>query len=168
MTRPRPVRRAPLLALALLVLGGCSVRSEHEFSTRTRPEEAHDVAAITEAARAFSAAYERGDAAAMAALYTPDATIFPSGADAIAGREAIRRYWTLPPGSRVTLHRSTPTAIEVEGDAAYDHGVYEIAGERGGEAWGPTRGKYVIVWKRQPSGTWRMHLDIWNSGPGPR
>ena len=52
----------------------------------------------------------------------------------------------------------------MDGDHAYDHGVYEISGERDGKAWGPVRGKYVIVWRRE-KGTWRMELDMWNSGP---
>ncbi|MDF2760692.1 MAG: hypothetical protein K0S99_3327, partial [Thermomicrobiales bacterium] len=47
---------------------------------------------------------------------------------------------------------------------AYDHGTFEIAGVRDGKAWGPSRGKYVVVWRRE-GGTWRIHLDIWNSGP---
>lgn len=66
-----------------------------------------------------------------------------------------------------TRHAATPTEIRVEGDHAYDYGVYEVAGERNGQAWGPTLGKYVIVWRRGPEG-WRIHLDMWNSRPQPR
>lgn len=29
-------------------------------------------------------------------------------------------------------------------------------------------GKYVVVWKRQADGGWKLHVDIWNSGkPAP-
>jgi len=52
----------------------------------------------------------------------------------------------------------------VDGDHAYDHGVYEVSGERDGKAWGPFRGKYVIVWRRDRR-AWRMEHDMWNSGP---
>jgi uncharacterized protein (TIGR02246 family) len=123
-----------------------------------------DSARIHRLSRQFSAAYVRGDAAAMAALYTADATIFPERSDAITGRPAIERYWTLGRGRRVTHHRVTPTRIEVDGKHAYDHGTYEISGERDGVAWGPFRGKYVVLWRREPDG-WRMQLDMWNSGP---
>ena len=123
-----------------------------------------DSAAIHELAREFSAAYMRGDAAAMTALYTADAVIFPERAEAISGADAIRRYWTLAPGRRITRHVVTPTRIVVDGRHAYDHGVYEIAGENNGRAWGPSHGKYVVVWRREPGG-WRMQLDIWNSRP---
>ena len=153
--------RSRLLALPLLclALGACSV------AVRTaRP--ASDRAAIEEASRQFSAAYVRGDAEAMAALYTPDAVIFPGNSEAITGRDAIRRYWTLAPGHRVTRHVATPADIRINGDHAYDHGVYEVSGERDGRPYGPFLGKYVIVWRREPQG-WRMHLDMWNSRPQP-
>ena len=113
-------------------------------------------------ARQFSAAFIRGDAAAMADLYTPDGVIFPEQSEWITGRDAIRRYFTPGPGRSVTRHLLTPSRIVVDGHHAYDYGTYEIAGERDGVAWGPSRGKYVVVWRRQGD-SWRMQLDIWNS-----
>jgi ketosteroid isomerase-like protein len=125
-----------------------------------------DSAAIHELARQFSAAYVRGDAAAMTALYTQDAVIFPERSAAITGHAAIRSYWTLPGSRRITRHVITPSQIKIDGRHAYDHGTFEIAGVRDGKSWGPFRGKYVVVWRRE-SGGWRIHLDIWNSGPEP-
>ena len=108
----------------------------------------------------------RGDAAAMTDLYTSDAVIFPERSEWITGREAIRRYWILTPGRRITRHVLSPTRIVVDGQHAYDYGTFEIAGERDGIAWGPSRGKYVVVWRRD-GGDWRMQLDIWNSTEKP-
>jgi ketosteroid isomerase-like protein len=122
---------------------------------------------IRELGRKFSAAYVRGDAAAMAAIYTPDAVIFPERSEMIAGTEAILRYWTSQPGRRVTRHTITPTRIVVDGQHAYDYGTYVIAGEQNGKPWGPFAGKYVAVWRRDPGATWRMELDIWNSRANP-
>jgi uncharacterized protein (TIGR02246 family) len=125
-----------------------------------------DSAAIHRLSRQFSAAYVRGDAAAMADLYTADGVIFPERSKWISGREAITRYWTPGPGRRVTRHVVTPTRIVIDGEHAYDYGTFEIAGERDGATWGPFRGKYVVVWRRD-KGTWRMQLDIWNSNAQP-
>ena len=125
-----------------------------------------DSAAIQRLGRQFSAAYMRGDAAAMANLYTSDAVIAPERSEWITGREAIARYWTLGPGRRITRHVLTPNRIVVDGEHAYDYGTYEIAGERDGLSGGPSRGKYVVVWRREQGG-WRMQLDMWNSGPEP-
>jgi uncharacterized protein (TIGR02246 family) len=149
-----------------LMLGACSVSSAHELDwSATEPDQA-EVARIQELSRRFSAAYVAGDIETMVGLYRPDATIFPGNSEAIQGHDAIRRYWTLPPGQRVTLHTATPTEIRIDGNHAYDHGVYEARGERNGTGWGPTLGKYVIVWRRTPHG-WRMQLDMWNSRPQP-
>ena len=123
-----------------------------------------DSAAIHERSRAFSAAYERGDAAFMAGIYLPDAAIFPERSEIITGKDAIQRYWTLAPDNKVTRHVATPTRIHVQGNTAWDYGVYEVSGVRNGKAWGPSRGKYVIVWQKT-GGQWLMQLDIWNSRP---
>jgi uncharacterized protein (TIGR02246 family) len=149
--------------LVLLLLLGMA---ESPASLRAQTA-ATDSAAIHELGRQFSAAYMRGDAAAMAKLYTADGVILPERSEAISGREAIARYWAPRPGSRVTRHVLTPSRVVIDGDHAYDYGTFEIAGERDGAAWGPFRGKYVVVWRRE-NGSWRMHLDMWNSGPEPR
>jgi uncharacterized protein (TIGR02246 family) len=158
--------RPALLVLCTLAATACSVRSAHELDWSSTRQDQGEVARIQELSRRFSAAYVAGDIETMVSLYTPDAVIFPNNSEAIRGHEAIRRYWTLGPGQRVTLHRATPAEIRIDGSHAYDHGVYEISGERDGTAWGPTHGKYVIVWRRTPQG-WRMHLDMWNSRPQP-
>lgn len=150
------------LACCLLAMGSASVTPLLLGQTA-----ASDSAAIHERSRRFSAAYVRGDAAAMTELYTSDAVIFPERSAAITGAEAIRRYWTLPAGRRITRHVVTPTHITIDGRHAYDHGTFEIAGERDGKSWGPSRGKYIVVWRREGN-SWRIHLDMWNSGPPPR
>ena len=148
-------------AALLLLLAACAPRAaEHAGPLVPAPA---DSAAIHALSRDFSAAYVRGDAAAMAALYTEDGVIFPERSAAIAGQDAIRAYWTLGEGARITRHEAVPTEIRVDRDLAYDHGTYEIAGERDGTAWGPSRGKYVIVWRRERGGPWRIHLDMWNA-----
>ena len=144
------------VAVTLVMTGTAYAQASHS-----------DIAAITAAARQFSAAYMRGDVNAIAALYTPDAVIFPERSDAISGHDALKRYWKHEPGQKVTRHRLIPTQVTVDGQHAYDHGIYEIAGERNGKAWGPVRGKYLVVWRREPDG-WKMQLDMWNSGPEPK
>ena len=149
--RGRTLRLAVLTAVCLL---GAST-----LSAQIAPADSLELQRL---ARQFSAAFVRGDAAAMANLYTTDGVIFPEQSEWISGHEAIRRYFTPAPGRRITHHLLTPSRIVVDGQHAYDYGTYEIAGERDGTAWGPVRGKYVVVWRRQGD-SWRMQLDIWNS-----
>src|SRR5918993_4526169 len=84
--------RFVVVAIAACSAVACAGATQSSSSTRSANA---DSLAILEAAGAFSAAYMRGDAAAMAALYTDDAVIFPEGTAAIEGRPAIERYWTL-------------------------------------------------------------------------
>jgi uncharacterized protein (TIGR02246 family) len=164
---PEMTRIRLILPLCLLVLAACSVSSAHEIDMRNTVPDPGEVAQIQELSRRFSAAYVAGDIETMVGLYTPDAVIFPVNSEMLQGPDAIRRFWTIPAGQRITRHLATPTEIRIDGDHAYDYGVYEVAGVGGnGAAWGPTPGKYVIVWRRTPQG-WRMHLDMWNSRPQP-
>jgi len=145
----------------VLCLIGLACQSQTE-----RPETVGDhIDTLAGLARQFSQAYIEGDARSMAALYTDAAVLFPNNAEYIRGKEAIERYWTLPEGRRITHHKLI--SIEVSGAMASDFGHYEISGENGGVAWGPSYGKYVVVWKQGKDGRWRMHLDMWNSRPQP-
>jgi ketosteroid isomerase-like protein len=155
MTTTGRLRSVFLLAALLWAGSGLSAQSGPPDSVK-----------IQQLARQFSAAFMRGDAAAMADLYTSDGVIFPEQSERITGREGIQRYFTLPRGRRITHHLLTPSRIVVDGEHAYDYGTYEIGGERDGTAWGPVRGKYVVVWRRYRD-TWRMQLDIWNSSAKP-
>jgi ketosteroid isomerase-like protein len=146
----------------------CAALATLLASGLTQAQSAHsDKDEIQDAARQFSAAYMRGDADAMTALYTRDAVIFPERSHAISGHDALKRYWTVKPGQKITRHLLIPTQVMVDGKHAYDHGIFEIAGERNGKSWGPLRGKYLVVWRREPDG-WKMQLDMWNSGPQPK
>ena len=63
----------------------------------------------------------QGDVAALTALYTADAVIFPERSDALTGPEAIERYWTPAREGRVTRHQLTPTRVVIDGKHAYDY-----------------------------------------------
>jgi ketosteroid isomerase-like protein len=169
MTRSRGSRNTLVIAAAIAMTGlACAARAGGpETATASPAASRSDSLAILAAARAFSAAYVRGDADSMAALYTEDAAIFPEGTPAIVGRDSIRRYWTLPPNRRITRHVLLPERIELLGNIAHDHGRFEVAGETDGAPWGPSFGKYLVVWHRAADGQWRMHLDMWNRGPQP-
>ena len=171
LTEKMRMRSRNLLGLVVL-LASCTVRqSSHELGMPTDREATPDTSdarsRIMATSREFSARYERGDAAGMAALYTPDGVILPPGRNASSGVRALTAYWTLAPGTRVLEHRATPDSIVVAGSVAYDWGTFRV---RTQDSTGTTRegfGKYVIVWRESPPGTWRMHLDIWNASPRP-
>jgi ketosteroid isomerase-like protein len=117
-----------------------------------------DVRAAVEAGnRAFVAALLRGDARAVADLYTKEARVIAPGSDVVNGRPDIRLFWqkTIDAGVK-DLTLSTGT-VESAGDLAYEDGTVKLVGGDGKL----TVGRYVVVWKRE-DGAWKLHRDIWN------
>lgn len=153
-------RAVVLLTLGLLVVPSASADS--------KPQDAgvQEVRAAIEKANAkFSEAFARGDAKALAAMYTTDAIAFPPDSEMVRGNEAIGAFWKAAHDSGV--RGAVPTAVEVErsGDTAYEVGTVAVTIQPDGKAATTEVAKYVVVWKRQADGTWKLHRDIWNSLP---
>src|SRR5512143_1054449 len=147
------MRRSALLLLLLALVAGAPTVSNAE-----------DVRAAIEAgSKAFMAAVARGDAAAIAALYTSTAEILPPGGEAAKGREAIQKVFQ--GGIDAGMKNLTLTTLEVEahGDTAHEVGTWTLKGADGATA---DAGKYVVIWKNE-GGKWKLHRDIWNSNTPP-
>ena len=130
------------------------------------PEQTADpeIAAILRQSALFSSAYVAEDIDTLLSIYAEDGVAAPGGRDFIRGREALRRYWQVPDGVDVVRHRAEPEEIVVEGRFAYDWGYYSGAMLRGGET-RPFDGKYLIVWRKDADGAWRMVHDMWSGVP---
>jgi uncharacterized protein (TIGR02246 family) len=111
----------------------------------------------------FTAAYNRADAAGVAALYTENAVTQPPNSEAVRGREDIQRF--MQDGFAVGLKDLDLTTVSVEGsgDTAYEIGTYTIKNAPRGKAAMTDSGKYMAVWKRGADGEWKLYADIWNS-----
>jgi uncharacterized protein (TIGR02246 family) len=110
----------------------------------------------------FVDAIGRSDSAGMAALYTEDGKVMATGSPTVAGREAVQQFWRglIDMGAKsVTLQT---VDLDEQGDTAIETGAYTLSIEPDGAAPMKDIGKYVIVWKRQPDGTWKMAIDIFN------
>jgi uncharacterized protein (TIGR02246 family) len=128
-------------------------------------QEAAVRSAIESGNKKFSAAAARGDAAAMASLYTTDAEAFPPNSDMAKGRAAIEAVWRGALDSGIGGVELTTADVESQGPLAYEVGTYVIKLKNGTVA---DRGKYVVVWKKA-GGQWMLHRDIWNtSQPAPK
>lgn len=125
----------------------------------SRPGHADEVRDAVEAGnRAFIAAFLRGDAAAVAQLYTETAQVIAPGEPVARGRAAIAAAWqkAIDAGVKdVSLHTADVESAE---DLASETGTVRLVAKDGAI----TQGRYVVVWKRE-GGRWKLHRDIWNS-----
>ena len=136
------------------------------LSVGAAPAQQRDLRVVIEAGnQQWSAAFSQGDSAALAAMYTLHAQLFPMHRESVRGREAIQQFWQGVIASGVQGATLTTLEVDEQGETAYEVGQYELRGESNKVL---DHGKYVVVWKRE-HGTWRMHRDMWNSNlPAPQ
>jgi uncharacterized protein (TIGR02246 family) len=162
------------LFLAVLALGMSACRPESRGSGA--PEEgapaalsAKDSTGVAAADSAFRAATDSGDAAAVAAVYAIDASLLPPNFPVQRGRNAIRAFWAALLDAYTVKFEITPDIIEGRGDLAYNMGHYRFtAVPKAKNAPGiADEGKFVEILKKQPDGTWKYAVDIYNSNLAP-
>ena len=119
---------------------------------------------IEETNAQFTAAVNRGDTATVASLYTEDAIVLPQNMPAARGRGAVKALFDgmIQQMGPPNMTLSTDEVTEL-GDTAYEVGTYTLKVQPPGGATVNDTGKYVVIWKRQRDGAWKLHVDIWNS-----
>lgn len=139
------MRRIALSPLLLLLLAA--------------PALAQSKTAIQKLEDQWGAAFNKGDAGAVAAMYTEDAYVLPAGAPMAKGRADIQKFWT---GAMQQLGDVKCTAVDVK--PLGRSGAREI-----GTCTFKTKGaspqdgalKYAVVWQKV-NGQWMLNTDIWN------
>lgn len=126
---------------------------------------ADDLETVMQTDRDFAAyAQEHGPPKAFEAYMGPDAVWLPIGAHPIKGRAAIVKAMSQGPEYEMNW---SPEAGEVSGDLAYTWGRYTVRYDDPEEGEITGYGKYLMVWKRQPDGSWRWVVDTGNPSPPP-
>ncbi len=151
MKKPFPI----VATLLVLAISGCAPQVD------TAAEEA----AIREMDIEWMNAANAKDVERMLGLYTDDALLYPPSLAIVTGKEAIRTYYSQVvenPGF-VTSLETTNVGISSAGDLAYSAGAAkETVNDPEGNPV-TERGKWVAVYKKQPDGTWKCVVGIWNS-----
>jgi uncharacterized protein (TIGR02246 family) len=119
-----------------------------------------DIRAQIEAANVqFVNAFKRGDATALAGLYTSGAQLLPANSDFVRGTAAIRAFWQNVINMGLKGASLETVDVEGHGDTAIETGRYRLlaAGDVVAD-----QGKYIVVWKND-NGAWKLHRDIWTT-----
>lgn len=124
-----------------------------------------DEKAVRDANAAWSDAAAAKDLEKTLSYYADDAVVLPAHQPAAATKAAIRNLWTnmmAIPGLEISWKASN-VEIAKSGEMAYLHGTYQFSANDASGKPVPDHGKYLVVWKKQASGNWKVAADIWNS-----
>lgn len=158
------------LALALVACNPASSPANKVDASASAAASTADVDAVKQMDAAFLTAIIAKDVDAIKANYAEDAVMVLPGQEPFRGVEAIAadysKFAADPVGKFVGTNQST--VVSSGGDLAYSQGTYEVtytnpktkAVENG-------TGYYVIIYKKQADGSWKIVQDVSSPGPNP-
>jgi uncharacterized protein (TIGR02246 family) len=146
-----------------VVLGACALL----VACAPPVDDTADNAALDGFQKAWASGYNAGDAAAVVALYTEDATLNPPGAPVAKGHAAMQDYFTKDiagaKAAGISMNIAAPTVRAISNDVAWETGTWTATDKSGATA---DMGKYVTAFLKK-DGKWLIAADIWNSDKAP-
>ena len=120
---------------------------------------AQDKATVEKLNDAFEAAFNKGDFAAVASMYTEDAYLLPPGSEMAKGRSNVQAFWTKAGETVSDLKLTTLDVKPLGTDAAREVGTFSLMTK--GQQRQQVNGKYVGIWEKVGT-EWKLATDIWN------
>ena len=129
-----------------------------------------EIAALNRVQHQVDSAIIAGDTERYLTFLTDDAVLMPPNGPPVSGKAAIgtwNRAMSLQ--VRISNYLSRDEEVVVAGDwafrrAAVDWTLTPLAGRPAIR----DSGKYIIIYQRQPDGSWKVARDIWSSNTRPR
>ena len=132
----------------VMIIGCLSVGSPALAQNKATIEKLNDV---------WTAAFNKGDAAAVAALYTEDAYVLPPGSAMVKGRAAIEAFWRQAAQQMSDAKLTTVDVLPLGRSAAREIGTVTLKTKS--QPPQEVVGKYVVVW-RKIGRDWKLATDI--------
>ena len=121
-------------------------------------------AAVARTTARLLSAVNAADLAGVLADWSDDGVLMPPHHPSVRGRSAVERYFSqLFEQIRFTFS-FTSSQIHVSGDTAFERVEYAASARptHGGSEVQDV-GKGLHVYRREPTGAWKLAMDIWNS-----
>ncbi len=130
------------------------------FGLFAAPALAQSKAQIQQLNDQWAAAFNKGDAAAVAAMYTQDAYMLPAGVPLLKGRAEIESFLKQTMQQHGDFKLTTLDVKPLGGNAAREIGTATLKTK----VQPPQDGaiKYAVVWQKE-GGRWKLLQDIWNT-----
>jgi len=148
-----------VLVVGLVALAACAKTAA--------PDTAADETAVRAVNIAWFKAYNAGDGAAVAALYSEDAVLSAPGAPPARGKTAISEFYVKDAAAFAAAgltNVDSPTSdFGMSGNLAWQWGTYKITDKSGAAV---DAGKYTTLFQRK-DGKWMIIRDTWNSNAAP-
>jgi ketosteroid isomerase-like protein len=103
----------------------------------------------------WTAAYNAGNAKALAGLYSAEAILSTGPSGSFSGPVAIESFWVRDFGDAKPSSELTLTDAYMSGELAHLEGEYKVADQGT-----TTEGRYVQLWMREGN-AWRIHREMW-------
>ncbi|HSA80452.1 MAG TPA: SgcJ/EcaC family oxidoreductase [Geminicoccaceae bacterium] len=110
----------------------------------------------------WNSAFNAGEATAVAALYTVDATVLPHTHDVMRGVDAIRDFWKSVIEAGFKNHSIELIDVHAQENLIVEIAKWQAEGPGEGGRRQSFGGSLVNVFERQGDGSWKCRLHIWN------
>lgn len=118
-----------------------------------------DISEIRAAETALAEAFESADATTWVDAYTDDAVFVGPGAPAIEGRQALL---AVAPHIAISSMKIVADSTLGAGDFAATLGRVTWVSESNGPDREVVRRRFLMVWRREPDGRWRIARELLN------
>ena len=163
-SRVRRVSRRRIHLTLILVCAACSRETQQKPAT-TSTSSAKDADAIRQIYPGFVAAKLARDVERELSFVTDDAVYAPPGMPDVAGKAALRAWWTSREAAdSLEAFELDPGEIVVAGDLAYSRGTStsRFRNRRTGQISNQVV-RHLDILRRQPNGQWLISRHIRNS-----
>ena len=149
--------------VALYFMAGCSqpaVVNQPPPDTRQADEKT-----IRDASIECNNVTQAKDLDKFMAYYADDAVRMKNNSPSLTKREDIRADWQklfATPNTNLAF-KTTSVVVSKSSDLAVEQGIYDVVTTEKKKT-NDEKGKYIVVWQKQPDGMWKAIADIENYG----
>jgi uncharacterized protein (TIGR02246 family) len=122
---------------------------------------------LMQADRDFDTATARNGADGWASYFAEDGKMYGADGNLLTGRPAIRELMAPLFGNPKNSLRWEPTfaAVSRSGDLGYTTGKSKRRSLDTDGQMTERDGRYLTIWRKQQDGSWKVEIDVGNSGP---